>query len=202
MSKVYDWFEERLEIQAIADDITSKYVPPNSCPNLKTLRFIHFGRTHRSLLNEVAFAIAENMCGLHELEIGGDRLDDDGVLAVLDGCPHLVYFCVSECYQIYYNDELTDRLEELGSLKFIRNNNDQYGPNGSDDESEDLHTPFIYLHNEQFDNIMGYFEQIEERVSFLEQVSNNLDGAQHPNLSPPTDPIIQIGNYVLPNLLN
>ncbi|CAN4128617.1 unnamed protein product [Withania somnifera] len=29
MSKVYDWFEERLEIQAIADDITSKYVPPH-----------------------------------------------------------------------------------------------------------------------------------------------------------------------------
>ena len=29
MSKVYDWFEERLEVQAIADDITSKYVPPH-----------------------------------------------------------------------------------------------------------------------------------------------------------------------------
>jgi len=29
MSKVYDWFQERLEIQAIADDITSKYVPPH-----------------------------------------------------------------------------------------------------------------------------------------------------------------------------
>lgn len=29
MSKVYNWFEERLEIQAIADDITSKYVPPH-----------------------------------------------------------------------------------------------------------------------------------------------------------------------------
>ena len=29
MSSVYDWFEERLEIQAIADDITSKYVPPH-----------------------------------------------------------------------------------------------------------------------------------------------------------------------------
>ena len=27
MSNVYDWFQERLEIQAIADDITSKYVP-------------------------------------------------------------------------------------------------------------------------------------------------------------------------------
>jgi len=29
MGKVYDWFQERLEIQAIADDITSKYVPPH-----------------------------------------------------------------------------------------------------------------------------------------------------------------------------
>nr|YP_010330448.1 cytochrome b6 [Rhodella violacea]UNJ18164.1 cytochrome b6 [Rhodella violacea] len=29
MGKVYDWFEERLEIQAIADDIGSKYVPPH-----------------------------------------------------------------------------------------------------------------------------------------------------------------------------
>lgn len=29
MGKVYDWFEERLEIQAIADDFTSKYVPPH-----------------------------------------------------------------------------------------------------------------------------------------------------------------------------
>lgn len=29
MSKVYDWFQERLEIQAIADDVTTKYVPPH-----------------------------------------------------------------------------------------------------------------------------------------------------------------------------
>jgi cytochrome b6 len=29
MSKVYDWFQERLSIQDIADDITSKYVPPH-----------------------------------------------------------------------------------------------------------------------------------------------------------------------------
>jgi cytochrome b6 len=29
MGKVYNWFNERLEIQSIADDITSKYVPPH-----------------------------------------------------------------------------------------------------------------------------------------------------------------------------
>nr|YP_010444836.1 cytochrome b6 [Schizaea dichotoma]UTJ90299.1 cytochrome b6 [Schizaea dichotoma] len=29
MGKIYDWFEERLEIQVIADDIASKYVPPH-----------------------------------------------------------------------------------------------------------------------------------------------------------------------------
>ena len=27
-SPVYDWFQERLEIQDIADDISTKYVPP------------------------------------------------------------------------------------------------------------------------------------------------------------------------------
>ena len=29
MTKVYNWFQERLDIQAIADDITDKYVPPH-----------------------------------------------------------------------------------------------------------------------------------------------------------------------------
>jgi len=29
MASVYDWFEERLEIQALADDVTNKYVPPH-----------------------------------------------------------------------------------------------------------------------------------------------------------------------------
>ena len=28
-SKTFQWFNERLEIQAISDDITSKYVPPH-----------------------------------------------------------------------------------------------------------------------------------------------------------------------------
>jgi cytochrome b6 len=29
MAKIYNWFQERLEIQSIADDISSKYVPPH-----------------------------------------------------------------------------------------------------------------------------------------------------------------------------
>ncbi|MFM7882640.1 MAG: cytochrome b6, partial [Microcystis panniformis] len=28
-SKAYQWFEERLEIQGIADDISTKYFPPH-----------------------------------------------------------------------------------------------------------------------------------------------------------------------------
>ena len=28
-SKAFQWFEERLEVQALADDISSKYVPPH-----------------------------------------------------------------------------------------------------------------------------------------------------------------------------
>ena len=29
MTNVIDWFDERLEVQALADDVTSKYVPPH-----------------------------------------------------------------------------------------------------------------------------------------------------------------------------
>ena len=29
MANVYDWFEERLEIEALAEDVTNKYVPPH-----------------------------------------------------------------------------------------------------------------------------------------------------------------------------
>lgn len=32
LNKVYDWFGELLEIQAIANDITSEYVPPHFVP--------------------------------------------------------------------------------------------------------------------------------------------------------------------------
>nr|YP_009555738.1 cytochrome b6 [Selaginella lepidophylla]AZU95855.1 cytochrome b6 [Selaginella lepidophylla] len=53
MGKVYDRFEERLEIQAIADDITSKYVPPHAntpyCPG---------GITPTCLLVQVATGFA------------------------------------------------------------------------------------------------------------------------------------------------
>ncbi|MFN9172946.1 MAG: cytochrome b6, partial [Synechocystis sp.] len=28
-SKVFQWFNDRLEVQAISDDIASKYVPPH-----------------------------------------------------------------------------------------------------------------------------------------------------------------------------
>ena len=29
MRKIYSWFQERLEIQLITEDVTSKYVPPH-----------------------------------------------------------------------------------------------------------------------------------------------------------------------------
>jgi cytochrome b6 len=49
MSKVYDWFEERLEIQAIADDISSKYVPPHV--NIFTVDGITFTSLFKLLLD-------------------------------------------------------------------------------------------------------------------------------------------------------
>jgi cytochrome b6 len=53
MSKVYDWFEERLEIQSIADDIGSKYVPPHV-----NIFYCFGGLTFTSFLVQVATGFA------------------------------------------------------------------------------------------------------------------------------------------------
>jgi len=57
MSKVYDWFEERLEIQSIADDITSKYVPPHV-----NIFYCLGGITFTCFLVQVATGFAMTFC--------------------------------------------------------------------------------------------------------------------------------------------
>jgi cytochrome b6 len=55
LNKVYERFEERLEIQAIADDITSKYVPPHV-----NIFYYLGGITLTSFLVQVATSSAMN----------------------------------------------------------------------------------------------------------------------------------------------
>jgi F-box/leucine-rich repeat protein 2/20 len=62
--------------------------------------------------NDEAFAIAETMPGLHHLTICGTVLDNDGVLAILDGCPLLESLDLSHCSVLYLGTSLENRFFE------------------------------------------------------------------------------------------
>jgi len=66
------------------------------CPLLKSLKYSRHPLDDIEM-NDVAFAIAKTMPGLHHLKISGDELSNDGVLAVLDGCPLLETLDLKDC---------------------------------------------------------------------------------------------------------
>ncbi|KEH36693.1 F-box/LRR protein [Medicago truncatula] len=61
------------------------------CPRLKTLEFRIIERGNPSDDDEEAFDIELNMHGFRRLQLFRDEITNKGLLAILDGCPHLEY---------------------------------------------------------------------------------------------------------------
>ncbi|XP_045799768.1 putative F-box/LRR-repeat protein 23 [Trifolium pratense] len=95
-------------------------VVARSCPLLKSLEY---GRSvddeYVEDYNNEAYAIAETMPGLHNLKISGiNFIDNDGVRAILDGCPLLESFDLSYCFNLYLTRSLQIRcLEQIKNVK-------------------------------------------------------------------------------------
>lgn len=80
------------------------------CLLLKTLKCRGIVTNDRE--NDVSFAIAKTMPGLHHLKISGSMPSEEGVLAILDGCPLLESLDLKECYCFYNSGRLEKRCRE------------------------------------------------------------------------------------------
>ena len=83
------------------------------CPHLKTLKFNMEGyRRPHIECDEEAFAIAETMPTLHHLQLFGNKLTNEGLLAILDGCPHLESLDLRQCFNVNLAGSLGKRCAE------------------------------------------------------------------------------------------
>ncbi|CAJ1962138.1 unnamed protein product [Sphenostylis stenocarpa] len=99
-----------------------------SCPLLKSLKFNmeSYRRPHIEC-DEEAFAIAETMHGLRHLQLFGNKLTNDGLLAILDGCPHLESLDLRQCFNVKLGGSLGKRCaEQIKELRLPYNPVDEF----------------------------------------------------------------------------
>ncbi|KAK1381991.1 F-box protein SKIP19 [Heracleum sosnowskyi] len=91
---------EELHLYRIRISKQTIEVAGRCCLQLKTFKLNYKG--HRKLhigCDENAMAIAENMPGIRHLQLFGNRITKDGLLAILENCPHLESLDIRHCYK-------------------------------------------------------------------------------------------------------
>jgi F-box/leucine-rich repeat protein 2/20 len=69
-------------------------------------------------VDDDALVISETMPRLSRLEIKGSSLTNDGLVAILDGCPLLEYLDIQNCYNLNLSESLKKRcLEQIKNLQ-------------------------------------------------------------------------------------
>lgn len=149
------------------------------CPQLKTLKFNSQGYRHPHIEyddddddaydnNDEAFAIAKYMPGLRHLQLIGNEMTNDGLVALLDGCPHLESLDIRRCFNVNLVGTLGKRCKE--QIKYFRlphdatddypfqtSECDDYGSPVEDDADEsDLMSDYGYDYDyEDYDDFLG-----------------------------------------------
>ncbi|KAL8091073.1 hypothetical protein AgCh_040253 [Apium graveolens] len=82
---------EELHLDCIFHSTKAIEIAANCCPQLKSLKLINpLYRRPKMGCDDDALAIAEHMTGLRHLVLcGPNKMTSDGLLAVLENCPHL-----------------------------------------------------------------------------------------------------------------
>ncbi|RVW39476.1 F-box protein SKIP19 [Vitis vinifera] len=98
------------------------------CPRLKSFRLNCQGFRHPHIeCDEEALAIAQNMPGLKSLQLFGNKLTNNGLLAILDGCCHLESLDLRQCFNVNLGGNLAKRCaEQIKILRYPNDSTDDY----------------------------------------------------------------------------
>ncbi|OVA00181.1 F-box domain [Macleaya cordata] len=80
------------------------------CPQLKSFRLNYRAYWHPCLkCDEKALAIAKSMPQLRHLHLLANKMSDNGLKAILDGCPHLESLDLRQCFNLKLEGDLLKR---------------------------------------------------------------------------------------------
>ncbi|XP_058733356.1 putative F-box/LRR-repeat protein 23 [Vicia villosa] len=112
-------FLEELDICHCLNQIPDFYeFIGQSCPLLKSLKFSPTTYVVEDKYDDVAFAIAKTMPMLRHLTILNNGLTNNGLLAILDGCPLLESLDIRGCVHLDLDGSLKERCKQIKELRF------------------------------------------------------------------------------------
>ncbi|XP_051136344.1 F-box protein SKIP19-like [Andrographis paniculata] len=90
----------------------------NSCPLLKSFKLnARWYKEPHVICDLEALAIAETMPELRDLQLFGNKMTNEGLQAILDGCPNLEYLDLRQCFNVHFGEKLgrlcSQRIEDL-----------------------------------------------------------------------------------------
>ncbi|XP_057432129.1 putative F-box/LRR-repeat protein 23 [Lotus japonicus] len=95
------------------------------CPHLQVLKF-NMQETKGYECDDEAFAIAKTMPRLRHIQLLGNSLTNEGLLAILDGCPHLESLDLRVCSNVKLSGSLKERcLKQIRDLHFPEDLSDE-----------------------------------------------------------------------------
>lgn len=100
------------------------------CPQLKSFSLNRqYFRWPYYEFNEEALAIAENLPGLHHLQLLGNGMTGLGLQAILDNCLHLESLDMRQCFNAaYLDDDLEKRLhQQIKNIRLPFDSTEDYG---------------------------------------------------------------------------
>ncbi|XP_059437441.1 F-box protein SKIP19-like [Corylus avellana] len=98
------------------------------CPHLKSFKYNEKGYRYPHVeCNGLALTIAKNMPELRHLQLFGDKLTNDGLQAILDGCPHLESLDLRQCFNVNLAGDLGRRCaQQIKHLRLPHDSTDDY----------------------------------------------------------------------------
>jgi hypothetical protein len=97
------------------------------CPLLKSLKFNKRWQKYYRACDEEALAIAKNLPELCRLQLFGNKLSNDGLQAILDGCPHLESLDLRQCFNVTLTGNLGRRCaEQIKDLRHPHDSTDDF----------------------------------------------------------------------------